>query len=254
MDSILLRRLLESAALPPALILVLLLLALLVWRRRGAALGLTLLAAGLLYLSATPWLAHRLVEPLQSRHPAIAADAPAPQAGAIVILSASHSDSAPEFGGPRPGSHTLERLRYGAHLHQRWGLPVLVAGGRTLDQNHSAAEVMSATLEQDYGITPVWLEPDSRTTFENARFSAELLRNSGIERIVLVTHASHMPRALWVFEQQGMEVVAAPTGLSDRPPLRQGWPEWIPSADAMSLTARALHEHLGWLWYRLRHS
>ena len=39
-----------------------------------------------------------------------------------------------------------------------------------------------------------------------------MLRAAGVERVVLVTSAAHMPRSRWCFEQNGIEVIAAPVG------------------------------------------
>jgi uncharacterized SAM-binding protein YcdF (DUF218 family) len=98
---------------------------------------------------------------------------------------------------------------------------------------------------------PVMLtEEHSRTTAENAANVAPLLREHGIHRILLVTHAWHMPRAMWAFQHSGIQAIPAPTGfinteenLSDHP--------WLPSARSMYKVRLALHEIVGILWYRI---
>ncbi|MBF0160553.1 MAG: YdcF family protein, partial [Magnetococcales bacterium] len=95
-----------------------------------------------------------------------------------------------------------------------------------------------------------WLEEDSHTTWENAVLSQRLLRQENINHVLVVTHAIHMPRAVWSFERVGMRVTAAPTLSS----LNQ-WPTkppcWLPgvSGGIESL----FHEYLGLLWYRWRY-
>ena len=49
-----------------------------------------------------------------------------------MILGGGLRRSAPEYGGDTLGRLTLERLRYGAMLAKRTGLPVMVSGGTTL--------------------------------------------------------------------------------------------------------------------------
>ena len=61
----------------------------------------------------------------------------------------------------------------------------------------------------------VWIADKSRSTYENAKYGAELVKGRGISRIVLVTDAYHMPRAEGCFRKQGLSV--APAGaLRDR--------------------------------------
>ena len=63
------------------------------------------------------------------------------------------------------------------------------------------------------GVPPeaLWLDTDSRNTYENAVNSRALLEPKGIKKISLVTSASHMPRAVKLFEAQGFEVTPLPT-------------------------------------------
>ncbi|PWG74936.1 hypothetical protein DF186_15320, partial [Enterococcus hirae] len=79
-------------------------------------------------------------------------------------------------------------------------------------QPPSEAMLGAEVLQRDFGVATRWLEERSRTTWENALFSAEMLRAAGVERVVLVTSAAHMPRSRWCFEQNGIEVIAAPVG------------------------------------------
>jgi uncharacterized SAM-binding protein YcdF (DUF218 family) len=147
------------------------------------------------------------------------------------------------------GRFTLQRVRYAAALHRRTGLPVLTSGGVPARDVEPIAESMARTMEQELGATVRWRENRSADTWENARFSADLLREAGVRRILLVTHAFHMPRALHCFRAQGLEVVAAPTAF--RGPAWEDLRSLKPSWSGMRDSSLALHEHLGMLWYRL---
>lgn len=52
----------------------------------------------------------------------------------------------------------------------------------------------------------IQLEPDSRTTRENAQFSIPLLRAAGAKRVVLVTSWYHSRRALKCFRHYGPDI------------------------------------------------
>ena len=59
---------------------------------------------------------------------------------------------------------------------------------------------MQQVLQSEYDIAPRWIEDAALTTWDNARLSAPLLKAQNIRRIVLVTHAWHLRRAVPLFE------------------------------------------------------
>lgn len=176
-----------------------------------------------------------------------------PAPGAIVVLSAEDLRAVP--GGiinpPDIGALTLQRLRAGVVLHRRTGLPLLVSGGVVRPGNPPIAQAMARVLAEEYGITPRWVEDRSRTTWENAAFSAPLLRQDGIDLAYVVTHGWHMRRGLLAFRRAGLATVAAPTHLTG--PAAPDFASFVPSAHAWSDSRLAMHEWIGLAWYALRH-
>jgi uncharacterized SAM-binding protein YcdF (DUF218 family) len=132
-------------------------------------------------------------------------------AKAIVILGGGTRRNAPEYGGDTMATLTLERVRYGARVARLTGLPVLVSGGSVLG-GEPEAKLMAASLEHEFGVQVRWVEARSRTTHENAVFSAATLKREGIDHVVLVTHVFDTRRAVAEFQAQGVSVVVAPTG------------------------------------------
>jgi len=222
--------------------------------RKRRRLGLALLGAAglLLYIFCCPWLSGMLLISLQ-RHAALPPDGsptPLPQgAGAIAVLSAGWNPAADEWGAPTVDALTLERVRYAAALARRTGLPLLTSGGAPRRGARPHAEMMREVLEREFQLDVRWVEGASADTRENARESAALLRAAGIERIFLVTHAWHMPRAAAAFRAAGLDVVPAPTAFRIRPRLEAA--AFWPSARALRESTWALHEWLGRLWYAL---
>ena len=175
-------------------------------------------------------------------------------AQAIVVLGSGRVRDAPEYEGRDiPDPVGLVRLRYAARLQHQTGLPVLVTGGNPRhDQGRaSEAEGMARALADEFATPVRWKEGRSANTWENALYSAELLRPAGVTRILLVTDAMHMPRARRAFAATGLEVVAAPTMFLGR---RSG-PMFglLPGAESLRRSRYALHEWVGLLWYRLRY-
>jgi uncharacterized SAM-binding protein YcdF (DUF218 family) len=219
------------------------------FRRRRWAFGLAALGTALLTLQSLPPVAGLLMAPLESRAGPVLQDADGAQA--IVVLSGGLDREAPEYGGDTAGERTLLRLRYGAVLAHRFGLPVLVSGGRPDNATRTEAAVMADILEREFAVRVRWQETQSRTTAENATMSAKILRDAGVHRIVLVTQAFHIPRAVRLFRAAGLEVKPAPTQFksADRSPFTLL--DLLPRISALHNSYYALHEWLGIAWLAL---
>jgi uncharacterized SAM-binding protein YcdF (DUF218 family) len=164
----------------------------------------------LLLALSTPTVAFLLLTLLDNSPPLDVQRARSAQA--IVILGGGVRRHAAEYGGDTLGHLTLERVRYGAQVARATGLPVLVTGGSVLG-GEPEAKLMRAALEREFHVPVRWAETRSRNTHENAARSAEILGAEHISRIVLVAHSFDMPRAKAEFAAQGIEAIAAPTGI-----------------------------------------
>jgi uncharacterized SAM-binding protein YcdF (DUF218 family) len=239
--SLWLKALLKALVLPPAGPLLLAAAGIVIARRHPRR-GRFIAAAGIasLWLLATPVVAFLLLQSLNV-HPALDAEQ-ARTTQAIVILGGGTRSNALEYGGDTVGRLTLERVRYGARVARRTGLPVLVTGGATSDTEPEAA-LMAQVLTGEFGVPVRWIEPDALNTHENAVRSTAILRQDGIDRIVLVAHSFDMARARAEFVAQGMSVVPAPTGIpSDEP---DALLDWLPSMAGLQGSYYALYEWLG---------
>lgn len=246
-----LRYFLKTLALPPMISILVALLAILLWRRRPMlARSLALVSLASLWLLSSPIVSVELMRSLEANYPVLTEERrESTEAEAIVILAGGIDDSAHEFGFPVSLDHTLLRLRYGAFLHRETGLPILVSGGSVFgDGDVTLAATMASELDFSFQVETRWLEERSRTTRENADFSAALLEEAGIDHILLVTEGFHMPRSVRVFEQTGLTVTAAPTAMTAD--FGSPWMAWLPSSLALHQSSLALHEYLGMLAYR----
>jgi uncharacterized SAM-binding protein YcdF (DUF218 family) len=242
--------------LPPSSLFIVIAVGLALRRRRPRA-GRIVAGTGLALLAvlSTTGGARLLVAPLEG----MTAPLRAPEragAQAIVVLAAGRLRRAPEYDDlDIPDYIGLARVRYGAHLQRKTGLPILVSGGsagapKAQDRGYSEADAMAAALREDFGVPVKWLEGRSRDTAENAAFSAAMLRADGVRRILLVTDAMHMPRARAAFERAGLDVVGAPTMFFAGQPLSLH--AFIPSAEGIRRSWYASYELIGMAWYRLR--
>lgn len=247
------RYLIKQLLLPPGILLLLLALAWWLRRRRPRLAGVCF-ALGFLgfWLMSLPVAVQALAGVLESDG-ALRRDEwamLAQRADAIVVLGAGRERSDPAWGSDQPTGTGLERERYAARLAKASGLPVLTSGGLHFGSPPSEAEIMAQSLLEDFAVTVRWQETRSRTTWENARFSAQLLQPLGIKRVVVVTHAWHMSRSRWSFEQAGFEVVAAPVGFLgvERTRPLNGW---MPELKAIWQSGQLLNEVVGQVAYKL---
>ena len=104
-----------------------------------------------------------------------------------------------------------------------------------------------AELLREWGVPAAVIlqESTSRTTRENRDNSLLLLQAHNARRILLVTSALHMPRALALFQAIDLEVIPAPTDFETRFPSNAHLLRWLPDAQALADGSRAFKEYLG---------
>jgi uncharacterized SAM-binding protein YcdF (DUF218 family) len=172
-------------------------------------------------------------------------------AQAIVVLGGGihrgDGDNTPDTLGP----WTLERLDFAAHAYRQLNLKIAVSGGQPPGAHTAEATLMKTVLEGDFGVPVSWVENRSRTTWENAVYTKEVLQRAGIDTVVLVTNAWHMRRAVWSFERAGLHAIPYPAPLTYEESNRSE--NYLPSMRALEESYHALHEAIGLAYYQLRH-
>jgi uncharacterized SAM-binding protein YcdF (DUF218 family) len=235
-------------ALPTAFITLGLLGALLAQRWRRVGLVLALLSSFCLFAAATPVLSSYLLCQVEA---ALPTDSDFRNAQAIVVLGGDVRSGDGADIADALGPLSLERVVLAARAYRRLGLPVAVSGGRVGSARRSEAALMKAALETDFAVPVAWSEDASRTTWENAVYTARLLRPAGIGIVVLVSQAWHLPRAIWAFERAGVAALPWPAPRTRWRARQVG--DFLPSIDGLRETTYALHELIGAAYYRLRH-
>ena len=213
---------------------------------------LTIAFAGV-FLPSLPCVSYFLLGSLEWQNPP-RVERPA-EAEALVVLSGGVLRADDVRPHDQLTSDTLYRCLHAAELyHAGDPLPVVVSGGKVDpdEPGPSLAALMQQFLlklgvdEQD-----IVLEEESRSTYENAVHSASLLEARGINHVVLVTEATHMPRSIACFRALGLQVT--PSGCDYRATSFDALPvDFLPDARAACASQHAAHEWIGMLWYWLR--
>src|SRR5665213_1082900 len=206
----------------------------------------------LLVVGATP-LGDALLLPLEQRFPPWDASRGAPNG--IIVLGGVIQ---PELSAARHTieiSEAAERVTTVADLARRYpdARIVFTSGSANLFFDGPAEADYALPLFESFGIprSRVVLENRSRNTAENATLSKALVDPKPGERWLLVTSASHMPRAIGVFRHAGFPVEAYPVDWRTHGPedLIPTFPQSL--LGGFDKAETALHEWFGLVAYRL---
>jgi len=251
---LLMSKAISQLLLPPGGLILLGLAGVLFWKRwwgRGAV----LLSFLLLWGFSTEPVRDALTTPLEFQYSVLKIDQIKTTGTAIVLLGGGIYENAPEYNGrDMLGRHSMMRTIYAADVARKSGLDLYATGGNPLTHADEAeADLMRHwLLKQGLKVGSLHAETASNNTWENAAFIKNMLAAKEVKRVVLVTSALHMPRAVWCFKSHGFEVVPAPMDYISKQEaydLRSYLPHWAVLSDS----GQALHEQLGLLWYRLRY-
>jgi uncharacterized SAM-binding protein YcdF (DUF218 family) len=250
-----LSKILGPAVSPVVIICALVAITILTIRRRPRfARGAAIAALCLLLLASNQRFSSLLTSYLETRHlPA----GPLPDAQAIVVLSSDVRPAVPPQPAISLDGASANRLLYAAQLYRERDAPlVIVSGGELPWFKHIApmSQGMADVIER-MGVprSAIIQEGASANTYENAVDVAAIVKARHIDRVLLVTSAMHMPRALALFKHQGIEAIPAPCDFTSfAPEAGASTMSWqaaaislVPNADSLGATTMAVKEFLG---------
>ena len=241
---------------------LLLALAWIFWKRDRLSKGLVIAAFLILFLGGNRYVAFSLARSLEWQ------SLPAgelPHADLIIVLGGGTEPQ----NSPRPTvglNAAADRLFYGASLyHQHLASRILLSGGdidflSTGDQTpaQDMAEIMNM-LGVPSNVLVV--QGQSQNTHEDAVYTCAWMKENGVRSALLVTSATHMPRARMVFKNEGCEVTPAPTDFTVtqkdwqrlwHPNLEEFIINLVPNYSNLSLFTKSLKEYIGMGVYWLR--
>lgn len=245
----LVKKFLGDLLMPVPVIIILLIWAfLLLLRRKTRWVGtiVVFLATALLFIGSYPPLSSQYISQLEARIPSYQN-----QHGPIdyIAVLGSWHQSVPDQPITSQLSPTaIVRLAEGIRIYRmNPGSKLVFTGFRGLDDDPVSYPEKLRELAVALGIPPedILTFDGPRDTVEEARLIAEKFP---VAKLVLVTSALHMPRALGLFRGAGLNPIPAPTEHLAKP-----GPSWwvFPSAKALASSESWLHEELGYLWARL---
>ena len=163
----------------------------------------------------------------------------------IVVLGAGNGGSKSGPPNDKLSAASLARLVEGIRLYKQIPNSSLILSGGRVFGSPPDSDVMN-NVASLLGVSPqdVKIENGSQDTYNEA---INLKKMLGETPFFLVTSAYHMPRAMALFEHQGMHPIAAPTEflLAKK---RYTIKRYFPNANYLVYSDIALHEYLGLIW------
>ncbi|AXG74302.1 hypothetical protein DVK85_08700 [Flavobacterium arcticum] len=187
-----------------------------------------------------------LMKSLEQQHTSIKIDKKLP----VMILGGGNTndDNLPDIN--KLSDVGLNRLAEGVRLYTKMGNTTIIVSGYSSKKNKpSQAEVMAkAALSLGVQAKDTIMLTKPVTTWNEA---IEFKKRFGTKKkFILVTSASHMPRAMETFKKQGLHPIAAPTDFQIKKGPDTVLYNWWPSTSKIRYTEKALHEYIGMWYYR----
>ncbi|MDB4938238.1 MAG: putative rane protein [Labilithrix sp.] len=175
---------------------------------------------------------------------------------AVVLLGGVVDEEVTAESGQPSYNDNVERVIMTHRLLRDGKARNAIVSGATLDPKLAAfgeAVVLGRQLE-DWGIAKdrIIIEDKALNTRENAVYAKEIARARGFERVLIVTSAFHMARAVECFAAVDMKVDTLSVDYRAREHANIGFERWLPRAQSLAESAAVLRELSGRAIYRLR--
>lgn len=233
---------------------------LLLWFTKKQKTGKVVLTIGILLLAVLSYdpFADLLLEPLEKKYPpyevADSAETPSikqqPVIKYVVVLGGGHMTDPEVPATSRISASSLFRLTEGIRIYRKNpGSKLLLSGGGTFDPLPESLTAANVAASLGVPKNDIILESSSKDTKDQARLIKKTVLN---HPFILVTSASHMPRAMALFNNLGMKPIPAPTQhlAIKKTGMQPG--SFFPNSDALKKSERTIYEHLGILWAKIR--
>lgn len=215
----------------------------LLWLKKGTGLAKALIVIGTLYLLVMSWspFGTWLLRPIEQTYPPINS-AVTPEF--ILVLGTAVSSDPLIPLASQLSSSARARIHEGIRLAKLHPDAQLILTGYPGQNTRPIAEVYADyAIEQGIEKHRIITVSDAKDTREEAQAASRIIKEKSL---ALVTSASHMPRAVLLFEQQGISPIPAPTFYLAKQPS-----DWRFGAEGLLKSERAIHEYMGWAWAKL---
>lgn len=230
---------------PGCMVLLLAALTFYLFKRKADGKFAAALITLLLYFASVMPTAQLLTHGLESRY----TQPSALKADVIAVLGGGAVSGVPDVDGEGALAVAgMNRLATGMRLQRMLDVPVIVSGGQVFKDSGGEAEIAKRVLiSMGVKENMVYTDTKALNTSQNAQNIIAASKEKGWKRIIVVTSALHMPRAMQnfaAFKDSDMEVTAYPCDYLSSGKIVISPFSFVPQAYALDLTAMALKEYL----------
>ncbi|NTS77319.1 YdcF family protein [Catenovulum sp. SM1970] len=239
-----LKKLIAALLSPLVLIITGLLLAFVIRNRKPKiSKYLTLVLATCFILISTPWFPNYLINNLENKYPVLFIDSIDHPIDYIVVLGCGHKNDEPLPITSQLASCSLTRTVEGVRIANVFPNAKLIFTGYEIYGTVSNAQ-MNEELALDLNIDSqrIIIFDQPKDTHEEVLAVRTQLKG---QRFILVTEASHMPRAINYFKAYGLNPIASPTHHRAQMLDTLPWYAKLPSSHSIALFERVWYEYLG---------
>ncbi len=171
---------------------------------------------------------------------------------AYVVLGGGINENAPDLNGEgQLTSESLPRAVDAFRLYKIEKKPIILSGGRVYGKKPEAEIAKKFLISLGVDEKDIIIEENSRDTYENALLVKEILKNKGLEKIVLITSAFHMKRSVQLFKRHFSYILPYPTGYRTS---RTDYNviSYMPNGENIAYVAYSIKEYIGILFYKIK--
>lgn len=164
----------------------------------------------------------------------------------VLVLGNAHKTNKDLSDVSQLSGTALKRLSEGIRIYKKLDNAKLIVSGYGGDDITPHA-IMAKNAAISLGVSKenILMQEKAKDTFEEALYAKKII---GDDNFILVTSASHMPRAMKIFKSENLNAIAAPTDyLHDKESSYLSFPK----TRYLNNTTVAIHEYLGSLWFKV---
>lgn len=216
-------------------------------KRKKTAKRITILAIGQLFIFSISPLPTYLIRKLEQQYKPLKTITPGSNLP-ILVLGGGHVNDPDLQSSQKLSGSALARLVEGIRLYnQCYSIQLVLSGYSSKGKESQAALTAEAAISLGVKAKDTVMLTKPAVTWEEA---IEFKRRFGNgKRLILVTSASHMPRAIQTFKRVGLNPIPAPTHYQVKHDPDELLYDWKPSVEKMTYTKKALHEYVGMMYY-----
>ncbi len=162
----------------------------------------------------------------------------------VLILGSGHVSNEQMPENSQLSKTALARLNEGIRIFKQLDdAKLILSGYEVSDEVPHASVLKSVAISLGVSEESILTQEKAKDTQEEALYVKQIV---GDDKFILVTSASHMPRAIKIFKSESLKPIAAPTDFLSK---EDGDYGRVPSAKEILKTEKAMHEHIGSLWH-----